>query len=699
MANKRGGLSKREFAAKQAGGKLDYKTGSISISKPKTSTPTKTQSGTSALSSIKALNEKYSGKPANSWSPGDVALLRSYQSNQDLGNQAVAYQNTQKVNIAQTEKDNAVAEKKKNRKTAAQSLSPTQENLTKMQSDRASGGKISQGTVTTPKPTNAFSNLMSSIGRMWAGNGVGMASKNAFLSDQERQANINAGLGIGTAEASGPSALENYFEKSATPDQPTGYGPEGETYYNNFDPAVSGGMTYRSDFATPGTDFSRPGSEAAYIRGESPISYGAGKRAEAEAYGSKQQPEQNRKTPRKIVYDQTPKFTPPASPQESITPQFTSIVPDYTPVSTGQPGTQRRLLGNGMLSNGVASNGKLDQNLDGLSYGSAPSDEDSLLRELLGINTAQAADLPQQMAFGNKTTPMSSFQSGFESGGLTLDPGYSMPQVLQRGMQQETQGTNNDYAPRQMAQNPGGSQGGGVSQQYSQGATGGNTMEGYYNKQMKIQNKAFSAQEKAQKKALEELLKSIKNQYETQQTEGLNTLNKSKQEDLLKLSGLFNFANQDPNSEQRMQYEQRANNDYSNQQSDFLAKLAASMQGDISSAKQGYQKEISSLASQRNDARSRIEELIFKAQQDELERNSKAQKSGGSQSAGSVVYIGNDEQGNPVYRNTKTGAMETYPGVRKPAGNPVATGDWQIDPDDGQMKQVYLQDGQPGFIY
>jgi len=132
---------------------------------------------------------------------------------------------------------------------------------------------------------------------------------------------------------------------------------------------------------------------------------------------------------------------------------------------------------------------------------------------------------------------------------------------------------------------------------------------------------------------------------------------------------------------------------------DFLAKLAASMQGDISSAKQGYQKEISSLASQRNDARSRIEELIFKAQQDELERNSKAQKSGGSQSAGSVVYIGNDEQGNPVYRNTKTGAMETYPGVRKPAGNPVATGDWQIDPDDGQMKQVYLQNGQPGFIY
>lgn len=697
MANKRGGLSKREYAAKQAGGTLNYKTGKISVPKPKTSTPTKTQSGSSSLSGIKSLNEKYSGKPANSWSPGDVALLRSYQSNQDLGNQAVAYQNTQKVNIAQTAKDNAVAEKKKNRKTAStpQSLSPTQENLAKIQSDRAAGGRISQGTVTTPKPTSAFSSLMSSIGRMWAGNGIGMASKNAFLSDQERQANINAGLGVGTAEASGPSALENYFEKSATPDQPTGHGPNDETYYNDFDPAVSGGMTLRSDFATPGTDFSRPGSEAAYNRGESPISYGAGKRAEAEAYGSRpaQQPNQN-KTPRRIVYDQTPQFTPRTSQPESITPQFTSTVPDYTPVSTGQPGTQRRFLGNGMLSNGIASNGKLDQNLDGLSYGSAPSDEDSLLRELLGINTAQAADLPQQMG---SFSPQIAMEQNY--GAIPMSSNTDQRAMnYQPRMQQETQGTNIDYAPRQMAQNPGGSQGGGVSQQYSQGATGGNTMDGYYNKQLKSQNKAFSAQEKAQKRALEELLKSIKNQYGTQQTEGINTLNKSKQEDLLKLSGLFNFANQDPNSEQRVQYEQRANQDYADQQTNFLAKLAAAKGQEESQARQGYQSQMSNLAGQRNDARSRIEELIFKAQQDEMERNSRV-KSAGSTSAGSVTYIGNDEQGNPVYRNTKTGAMETYPGVQKPASNPVATGDWQIDPDDGQMKQVYLQNGQPGFIY
>jgi uncharacterized protein with ATP-grasp and redox domains len=206
----------------------------------------------------------------------------------------------------------------------------------------------------------------------------------------------------------------------------------------------------------------------------------------------------------------------------------------------------------------------------------------------------------------------------------------------------------------------------------------------------KQQLKGFTAQEKAQKKALKELLKSIKNQYSVKQTEGLNQLAKSKQEDLLKLSGLFSFANQDPNSEQRMQYEQRANQDYATQQSDFLAKLASAMQGDISSAKQGYQKELAGIGQQRNTAQEKIAELLMQAQKP---------RGSGSQSAGSVTYIGNDAQGNPVYRNTQTGAMETYPGISKPAGNPVATGDWQVDPEDGKLKQVYLQNGQPGFIY
>jgi hypothetical protein len=37
MANNRGGLSKREFAAKKAGGTLNYKTGKISVPSKKSS--------------------------------------------------------------------------------------------------------------------------------------------------------------------------------------------------------------------------------------------------------------------------------------------------------------------------------------------------------------------------------------------------------------------------------------------------------------------------------------------------------------------------------------------------------------------------------------------------------------------------------------------------------------------------------------
>lgn len=672
MANKRGGLSKREYAAQKATTQAK-KNASVRATASKSVAPLV---GAGPLTPGQTRQAPLAGPSL----PGKVSPGYYDYSNNSVN--LTGYSEPSKKSSSSS------SSKKTSTPKATTSLAPTVENA-----NRASAN--SSDTISQGKAPSAISRAMASIGQMWGNYGTGRAPDAAFYTPQQRQANLNAGLGIEGAQASGPSALGLALAKGSTPDSPTGSGPNGETYYNDFDPAASGGMTLRSDFATPGTDFSRPGSEAAYNRGESPISYGAGKRAEAEAYGSRpaQQPNQN-KAPRRIVYDQTPQFTPRTSQPESITPQFTSIVPDYTPVSTGQPGTQRRFLGNGMLSNGIASNGKLDQNLDGLSYGSAPSDEDSLLRELLGINTAQAADLPQQMAFGNKTTPMSSFQSGFESGGLTLDPGYSMPQVLQRGMQQETQGTNENYAPRQMAQNPGGSQGGGVSQQYSQGATGGNTMDGYYNKQLKSQNKAFSAQEKAQKKALKELLKSIKSQYGTQQSTGLDQLNKSKQEDLLKLSGLFQFANQDPNSEQRIQYEQRANQDYAGQQGDFLAKLAAAQAQEESRARQGYQSQISDIAGQRNDARSKIEELIFNARQ-------QAQKGGGTKAlsgtaAGSVTYMGDNASGEPVYRNNQTGEMQVGTGLTRKSQDPYAQ---MIDSIMGQQQGGQVQYDENGRPY
>lgn len=284
-------------------------------------------------------------------------------------------------------------------------------------------------------------------------------------------------------------------------------------------------------------------------------------------------------------------------------PDFQGLQQDNTPVNNGQSGTQRQFLGNGMLSNGMASNGKLDSGLDGLSMGAPMSEEESLLNQLLGIKSAQAAEMPQTMSsFGMQNTPVSPY-----AGAMSI-PGQATPSWA-------TSPIGNGGEQRQITQNrtP---QPTNTAAQFSQGATGGNSsanpMLDYQNKAMK----GFSQQEKAQKKALDELIKSIKSQYSTSQTTGINDLNTAKQQDLLKLSGLFSFANQDPNSEQRVQYEQRANQDYAKQQGDFIAKLAAAQQQDISGANQGYQSKLADIMSQRNNAQYNIAQLLQKAQDD-----------------------------------------------------------------------------------
>ena len=517
-----------------------------------------------------------------------------------------------------------------------------------------------------PKKTGMFSNLMGDIGKMWVNNGLNRAAPTAYLTDQQRQSNINDSLGISSAAAAGPSALELALQKGSTPDTPTGYGPNREEYYNGYDPAGGRGSIFTSDFATPGTNFNRPGSEQAYLRGESPVSYGQNKRNEQITYGSQPSfvPSPVR-TPRRIAsgsFDQV--TTPVRSSVQTQDFQDALSYPDLTPVDNGGGGTRQRFLGRGNLSNGMASNGKLDSEFSGASFG-VPTDgvsDGSLeeqIRKILGIQTASAADMPQMASFRGDmgTLPMSS----------QTDPRAMNYQGSQRFSMNPT--GQNEQVTNTRVQNPGGSQGGGVAQQFSQGATGGDPMDSYYNSQLKTQNKAFSAQEKAQKRALNELLKSITSQYKTQQTTGINQLAKSKQEDLLKLSGLFQFANQDPDSEQRVQYEQRANQDYAGQQSDFLAKLAAAQAQEESRARQGYQSQMSDIAGQRNDARSKIEELIFKARQDAQKGGSRALS---GTAAGSVTYMGDNASGEPVYRNNKTGEMQVGTGLTRKSQDPYA---------------------------
>lgn len=347
---------------------------------------------------------------------------------------------------------------------------------------------------------------------------------------------------------------------------------------------------------------------------------------------------------------------PEVSPQKTYQDLIDTIT---TPVQQDNGGTRRQFLGNGYLSNGVASNGKGDYGIEGTMTGTGATDPyQELLNTLLGINTAKAQETPTVIDFGANSTPMSAFQNGFSNGGLTFEGGPQLP----TSPFTNTQATNQSQLPQSPAPKQSNPNVEVVAQQYA--AQSQNPLVDYQKQAIK----GFSAQEKAQKKALNELLKSIKNQYNTQKTQGIEDLNKSKQEDLLKLAGLFSGANQDAQSEQRIQYEQRAQQDYAKQMADYEARLAAAQAGDISNARRGYQQDMASIASQRNDTQAKIAQLLWQAQQDALDRNAKRGSS--VYPTQPITFAGNDAQGRPVYWNTRTGQYQYAPeGVTRPQGN------------------------------
>lgn len=282
-------------------------------------------------------------------------------------------------------------------------------------------------------------------------------------------------------------------------------------------------------------------------------------------------------------------FVPQPNPYQAPTPNiYQSISPQSQPDygnNQGDQGTVQRMGGRGAFSTGEFANGGGGYGFSGNIGGSPVSEEEFLLNQLLGINTTQAQEgfIPDQNQIDAMNAEENAMlrQGGFQgigNNGINTG-GYS------GGATGGYQGTPT----------------GGAQQQPTGGSQG-------YDAQVKQQEKLFKQQEKAQKKALEELIKSIKSQYSQSQTEGTTSLEKSKQEDLLKLSGLFGFANQDPNSEQRMQYEQRSRNDYAGQLADFLAKLSTAQNQEIGGARQNYQGNLSNIASQRAQAMQQLQQ-------------------------------------------------------------------------------------------
>lgn len=109
------------------------------------------------------------------------------------------------------------------------------------------------------KAKGAFFDIAGGMGDM-ARNGSLRAPRSAYTPDEVRANNRNMAVdntfGIPTTNASN------------IPDFPTAVSDNGVTFFNNADPNRT--SIFTSDFATPGTNFNRPGSEDVYNSGRNP---------------------------------------------------------------------------------------------------------------------------------------------------------------------------------------------------------------------------------------------------------------------------------------------------------------------------------------------------------------------------------------------------------------------------------------------
>jgi len=129
---------------------------------------------------------------------------------------------------------------------------------------------------------------------------------------------------------------------------------------------------------------------------------------------------------------------------------------------------------------------------------------------------------------------------------------------------------------------------------------------------------------------IKNLIQALNPQYAEYQRQSESEINKAKTDDLNKLMSLF-AAYGTSDSEQRMQTQERTQNDYQNRLADLLAKLNTQKQADIS----GYQQKglgmkqdvntkyfdiINQINEQKRSAQSNVANLIYKAQQDAYDR-------------------------------------------------------------------------------
>jgi hypothetical protein len=260
------------------------------------------------------------------------------------------------------------------------------------------------------------------------------------------------------------------------------------------------------------------------------------------------------------------------------------------------------------------------------------SEEDNLLNTLLGIPTAKAAEMQTNLFNQPNTDSLGRPYTGYsaQNGGMSTRYGVDTPPTFtpKNTLNEDYEsGATGGYKP----QATGGSGSGGVAQQYSQ--QGENPQEKYYKEAIKNQKQIRNETLKSLKKQLEATLEALDKEYDESQESGTNALNKQKQEDLQALNARFSFGlNQDPNSEQSIQYAQRTSNDYAGQLADFLQKLSTSRMKDVNSARSTYDQNKSSAIqnyySQKSSAQEKLAQLMSSLEEARINNAKKLSSAG-----------------------------------------------------------------------
>lgn len=705
MALTRGkGESKREFAARSAGGKLNYKTGKVTVA-PKTTSKPKT-SGIGPVASGQQYADSIGASQGNFVGPYSPSF----------------YDNATKGTEFDTSKSDSKPLKKRESAAKAYNAVDTAKSIVFGPTAQASGGP-SGGSPNGVKP----SQITAAPKKSWLG---GIVDNIGNMVDEKT-------LGIRQGASNAVNNLEALFTGGDVSGQDQNFaqklnesmGVAGQPMQDRIDAITSNEQRFVDDGFDP--------NMASILAGSSKIIQNDGSTGTGVDYKNSK----NRPSPTRTNNYPSPANNFFAQPQTTDSlgqgvskydgtnePSFFESNPNPSPIVQNQS-TVRRFLGNGSpMSTGAFSNGKGYSGLEGASLGMDTGQDEGnmqdLLNNLLGINTAQAAEMPQQpMAF--KTTQFPDFQKAFNSGGLKLDEGQQNPfqaakaptDFNKNGWSATKTPTDDPGYQAPAPQNYGGGGGGYAPQSapQQQGVDMKKLQKQYgineYGSMIKDTEKANKAAQRDLAAALQTALQSINNQYDQSQTQGQELLNKQKQEADLKLSGLFNFANQDPNSEQRMQYQQRGNADAAGQLADLISKITQGRTQDTLGAQTNYNtnlanvrqqgvQSVNQLRQQKASALENLQNYIYKMQQDqEANRIASAKASGGgSEKNDSLTYQGDNANGEPVFWNNRTKRQQIGTGLTRKS-DPLAAAIASLGVGGGQGGGQQIKYDENGRAY